>query len=168
MHYDHFKPKSYLKLIKKYVFSEGEQFPLIATHNTQNTLVRNFQPRPSVCPTFQCSALQPQYMQALAALPELIPLSCLPFVTLVSSLTQCPQFSPGPSLNITSVLSIRSAGGRGRKPSPVETSKRTEVSNGSQRSRYSTGAPTWSVSRGETTLLSRIGACQRGQIYGWR
>ena len=28
MHYDHFKPKSYLKLIKKYVFSEGEQFPL--------------------------------------------------------------------------------------------------------------------------------------------
>ena len=28
MHYDHFKQKSYLKLIKKYVFSEGEQFPL--------------------------------------------------------------------------------------------------------------------------------------------
>ena len=28
MHYDHFKPKSYLKLIKKNVFSEGEQFPL--------------------------------------------------------------------------------------------------------------------------------------------
>ena len=28
MHYDHFKPKSYLKLIKKYVFSEGEQFLL--------------------------------------------------------------------------------------------------------------------------------------------
>ena len=30
MHSDQFKPKSYLKLIKKYVFSEGEQFPLIA------------------------------------------------------------------------------------------------------------------------------------------
>ena len=28
LQYDHFKPKSYLKLIKKYVFSEGEQFPL--------------------------------------------------------------------------------------------------------------------------------------------
>ena len=28
MHSDQFKPKSYLKLIKKYVFSEGEQFPL--------------------------------------------------------------------------------------------------------------------------------------------
>ena len=25
---DQFKPKSYLKLNKKYVFSEGEQFPL--------------------------------------------------------------------------------------------------------------------------------------------
>ena len=30
MHSDQFKPKSYLKLIKKYVFSEGEQFPLTA------------------------------------------------------------------------------------------------------------------------------------------
>ena len=28
MHSDQFKPKSYLKLNKKYVFSEGEQFPL--------------------------------------------------------------------------------------------------------------------------------------------
>ena len=28
MHSDKFKPISYLKLIKKYVFSEGEQFPL--------------------------------------------------------------------------------------------------------------------------------------------
>ena len=28
LHSDQFKPKSYLKLIKKYVFSEGEQFPL--------------------------------------------------------------------------------------------------------------------------------------------
>ena len=28
MHSDQFKPKSYLKLIKKYIFSEGEQFPL--------------------------------------------------------------------------------------------------------------------------------------------
>ena len=28
MHSDQFKPKSYLKLIKKYVFSEGEQFSL--------------------------------------------------------------------------------------------------------------------------------------------
>ena len=26
---DQFKPKSYLKLIKKYVFSEGQQFPFI-------------------------------------------------------------------------------------------------------------------------------------------
>ena len=25
---DQFRPKSYLKLIKKYIFSEGEQFPL--------------------------------------------------------------------------------------------------------------------------------------------
>ena len=29
MHSDQFKPKSYLKLIKKYIFSEGEQFPLM-------------------------------------------------------------------------------------------------------------------------------------------
>ena len=28
MHSDQFKPKSNLKLIKKYIFSEGEQFPL--------------------------------------------------------------------------------------------------------------------------------------------
>ena len=28
MHSDQFKPKSYVKLIKKYIFSEGEQFPL--------------------------------------------------------------------------------------------------------------------------------------------
>ena len=28
LHSDHFKPNAYLKLIKKYVFSEGEQFPL--------------------------------------------------------------------------------------------------------------------------------------------
>ena len=28
LHSDQFKPKSYLKLIKKYIFSEGEQFPL--------------------------------------------------------------------------------------------------------------------------------------------
>ena len=28
MHSDQFKPKSYLKLIKKYIFSEGEHFPL--------------------------------------------------------------------------------------------------------------------------------------------
>ena len=33
MHYDHFKPKSYLKLVKKYVFSEGEQFPLMTMLN---------------------------------------------------------------------------------------------------------------------------------------
>ena len=29
LHSDQFKPKSYLKLIKKYIFSEGEQFPLM-------------------------------------------------------------------------------------------------------------------------------------------
>ena len=37
MHSDQFKPKSYLKLNKKYVFSEGEQFPLNgrkANHST--------------------------------------------------------------------------------------------------------------------------------------
>ena len=28
LHYDQLKPKSYLNLIKKYIFSEGEQFPL--------------------------------------------------------------------------------------------------------------------------------------------
>ena len=28
MHSDQFKPILYLKLIKKYIFSEGEQFPL--------------------------------------------------------------------------------------------------------------------------------------------
>ena len=28
LHSDQFKPKSYLKLITKYIFSEGEQFPL--------------------------------------------------------------------------------------------------------------------------------------------
>ena len=28
LHFDPFKPKSYLKLVKKYTFSEGEQFPL--------------------------------------------------------------------------------------------------------------------------------------------
>ena len=27
LHSDQFKPTSYLKLIKKYIFSEGEQFP---------------------------------------------------------------------------------------------------------------------------------------------
>ena len=31
MHSNQFKPKSYLKLIKKYIFSEGEQFPLMKT-----------------------------------------------------------------------------------------------------------------------------------------
>ena len=30
LHSDQFKPKSYLKVIKKYVFSEGEQFPVNA------------------------------------------------------------------------------------------------------------------------------------------
>ena len=29
------KPKSYLKLIKKYVFSEGEQFPLIPSASSR-------------------------------------------------------------------------------------------------------------------------------------
>ena len=29
MHSDQFKPKSYFKLMKKYIFSEGEQFPLM-------------------------------------------------------------------------------------------------------------------------------------------
>ena len=29
MHSDQFKPKSDFKLLKKYIFSEGEQFPLI-------------------------------------------------------------------------------------------------------------------------------------------
>ena len=29
LHSDQFKPKSFLKLIQKYIFSEGEQFPLM-------------------------------------------------------------------------------------------------------------------------------------------
>ena len=29
LHSDQFKPKSHLQLIKKYIFSEGEQFPLM-------------------------------------------------------------------------------------------------------------------------------------------
>ena len=33
-HSDQFKPKSYLKLIKKYMFSEGEQFPLSSIFST--------------------------------------------------------------------------------------------------------------------------------------
>ena len=33
-----FKPKSYLKLIKKYIFFEGEQFPLIARLKSTWTL----------------------------------------------------------------------------------------------------------------------------------
>ena len=32
MHSKQFKPKSYLKLIKKYIFSEGEQIPLNGSH----------------------------------------------------------------------------------------------------------------------------------------
>ena len=34
MHSDQFKPKSYLKLIKKYIVSEGEQFPLSSSYTS--------------------------------------------------------------------------------------------------------------------------------------
>ena len=33
LHSDQFKPKSHLKLIKKNIFSEGEQFPLTGSSN---------------------------------------------------------------------------------------------------------------------------------------
>ena len=39
MHSDQFKPKPYLKLIlKKYIFSEGEQFPLIGKQDEYTLL----------------------------------------------------------------------------------------------------------------------------------
>ena len=37
MHSDQFKPKSYLKLNKKYVFSEGEQLPLNEVRRIHHT-----------------------------------------------------------------------------------------------------------------------------------
>ena len=39
---DQFKPKCYLKLIKKYIFSEGEQFPLnfdLESHKILSTII---------------------------------------------------------------------------------------------------------------------------------
>ena len=39
MHSDQFKPKSYLKLIKKYVSSEGEQFPLMRFYSNGAALI---------------------------------------------------------------------------------------------------------------------------------
>ena len=43
LHSHQFKPKSYLKFIKKYVFSEGEQFPLSkhSAHMGKNTKTVN-------------------------------------------------------------------------------------------------------------------------------
>ena len=38
MHYEHLKPKSYLKLIKKYVFSEDEQFPLMTSDDLDSVV----------------------------------------------------------------------------------------------------------------------------------
>ena len=48
MHSDQFKPKSYLKLNKKYVFSEGEQFPLRMT-KTDGMYKGATTHRPAVC-----------------------------------------------------------------------------------------------------------------------
>ena len=41
LHSDQFKPKSYLNLIKRYIFSEGEQFPLKACCAFQISLAKS-------------------------------------------------------------------------------------------------------------------------------